>query len=307
MAMIWQKTLARPVTVSGIGLHRGKMVTMTIFPGAANSGIRFVREDLPERPQVPAHFSRVVNTERATTLGEGQAICSTVEHLLAALTGVGVDNALVQVEGPELPILDGSAAPFTELLLEAGLRSLPWPRAYLMIQRPVELKEGQKWMRVSPGRFRISYSIDFPHPLIRRQRYSVSVGTESFRREIAPARTFGFLKEVQYLQSQGLALGGSLDNALVLDEAGLLNPGGLRFPEEFVRHKILDAIGDLALLGVPLVGRVEVNRGSHDFHLRFIRRLIEERSAWRLWVPPIHNREMRRSWGPTPLWEGVPA
>jgi UDP-3-O-[3-hydroxymyristoyl] N-acetylglucosamine deacetylase len=305
--MIWQKTLARPVTVSGIGLHRGEMVTMTVFPAAPNTGIRFVREDLPDRPQVPAHFSRVVDTARATTLGAGGAVFSTVEHLLAALHGLGVDNALVQVEGPELPIMDGSAAPYAELLLEAGLRSLPWPRAYLMVQRPVELKEGQQWMRVSPGRLRISYSIDFPHPLIRRQRFSVSLGTDSFRREIAPARTFGFLKEVEYLKSQGLALGGSLDNALVLDEAGVLNPGGLRFPEEFVRHKILDAVGDLALLGLPLVGRVEVHRGSHDLHLKFIRRLIAEREAWRLWVPSTRNREMRPGWTPAPLWEGVPA
>ncbi len=305
--MIWQKTLARPVTVSGIGLHRGEMVTMTIFPAAANSGIRFVREDLPGRPHVPAHFSRVVNTERATTLGEGPAVLSTVEHLLAALHGVGVDNALVQVEGPELPILDGSAAPYAELLVEAGLRPLPWPRAYLLVQRAVELREGSQWMRVSPGRLRISCSIDFPHPLIRRQRYSLSLGSESFRREIAPARTFGFLKEVQYLQSQGLALGGSLDNALVLDEAGVLNPGGLRFPEEFVRHKILDAVGDLALLGLPLVGRVEINRGSHEFHLKFIRHLMQEQESWRLWVPPIHNRELRQRWAPAPLWEGVPA
>jgi UDP-3-O-[3-hydroxymyristoyl] N-acetylglucosamine deacetylase len=203
--------------------------------------------------------------------------------------------------------MDGSAGPYAELLVEAGLRSLPWPRAYLMVQRSVELRQGCQWMRVSPGRLRISYSIDFPHPLIRRQRYSLSLGTESFRREIAPARTFGFLKEVQYLQSQGLALGGSLDNALVLDEAGLLNHGGLRFPEEFVRHKILDAVGDLALLGLPLVGRVEINRGSHDFHLKFIRHLMEERAAWRLWVPPIHNREMRQRWVPAPVWEGVPA
>jgi len=305
--MIWQKTLARPVTVSGIGLHRGEPVTLTLFPAAANSGIRFVREDLPGRPQVPAHFSRVVSTARATTLGEGRAVFSTVEHLLAALYGVGVDNALVQVEGPELPILDGSAAPFTELILEAGLRSLPWPRTYLMVERPVELRENGCFMRVSPGQPRISYSIEFPHPLIRRQRFSVSLTLERFRREIAPARTFGFLKEVEYLRSQGLALGGSLDNALVLDDTGVLNPGGLRFPEEFVRHKILDAVGDLALLGLPLVGRVEVSRGSHDFHLRFLRHLMAQREAWRLWVPATHNREFRRPWAAAPAFQGVPA
>lgn len=305
--MVWQKTLARPVTITGIGLHRGDPVTMTIFPAAADTGIRFVREDLPGRPQVAAHYSRVVGTTRATTLGEGGAVFATVEHLLAALRGVGVDNALIQVEGPELPIMDGSAAPFADFLLEAGLRPLSQPRSYLIIQRPLELREGARWMRVAPGQPHITYTIDFPHPLIRRQRYSIGLNSESFRREIAPARTFGFLKEVEYLQSQGLARGGSLDNALVLDDHGVLNPGGLRFPEEFVRHKILDVVGDLALLGMPLVGRVEVARGSHDFHLRFIEHLIRQQSAWRLWVPPTRNREPWRSWSPAPAWEGVPA
>lgn len=305
--MVWQKTLARPVTFTGIGLHRGRPATMIVFPAAASTGIRFVREDLPNQPQVPAHHTCVLDTSRATTLGEGNAVFSTVEHLLAALRGVGVDNALIQVEGPEIPIMDGSAAPFTELLLEAGLRPLPYPRAYLVIQRSIEYRENDQWMRVTPGQPRITYSIDFPHPLIKRQRYSIALNTPEFRREIAPARTFGFLKEVEHLHSQGLALGGSLDNALVLSDSGVLNPGGLRFPEEFVRHKILDAVGDLALLGMPLLGRVEVSRGSHDFHLKFIRHLIRQETAWRLWVPSTHNRELRRPWSFTPAWEGAPA
>lgn len=305
--MVWQKTLARPVTFTGIGLHRGRPATMILFPAAADTGISFVREDLPNQPQVPAHHTCVLDTSRATTLGQGNAVFSTVEHLLAALRGVGVDNALIQVEGPEIPIMDGSAAPFTELLLEAGLRPLPSPRAYMVIQRSIEYRENNQWMRVTPGQPRITYSIDFPHPLIKRQRYSIPLNTPEFRREIAPARTFGFLKEVEYLQSQGLALGGSLDNALVLSDSGVLNPGGLRFPEEFVRHKILDAVGDLALLGIPLLGRVEVSRGSHDFHLKFIRHLILQETAWRLWVPPTYNREPRRPWSFTPAWEGAAA
>jgi UDP-3-O-[3-hydroxymyristoyl] N-acetylglucosamine deacetylase len=305
--MVWQRTLARPLTFTGIGLHQGRSVTIIVFPAAANTGIRFVREDLPGRPQVAAHHSRVVDTSRATTLGNGKALFSTVEHLLAALRGVGVDNALIQVEGPELPIMDGSAAPFTELLLNAGLRSLSLPRAYMVIQRTVECRNGNKWMRVTPGQPRITYRIDFPHPLIQQQRYSVTLNTKTFRREIAPARTFGFLKEVQYLQSKGLALGGSLENALVLSDTDVLNPDGLRFPEECVRHKILDVIGDLALLGLPILGRVEVNRGSHEFHLEFVRKLIQQEDAWRLWVPPTYNREIRRPWSPTPVWEGVPA
>jgi UDP-3-O-[3-hydroxymyristoyl] N-acetylglucosamine deacetylase len=305
--MVWQKTLSRPVTFTGIGLHRGRPATISVFPAAADTGIRFVREDLPNQPHVPAYHTCVRDTSRATTLGEGNSTFSTVEHLLAALQGVGVDNALIQVEGPEIPIMDGSAAPFTEMLLEAGLRPLPSPRTYLVIRRSIEYREKNQWMRVTPGQPRITYSIDFPHPLIKRQRYSIALNTPEFRREIAPARTFGFLKEVEYLQSQGLALGGSLDNALVLNDSGVLNPGGLRFPEEFVRHKILDVMGDLTLLGMPLLGRVEVHRGSHDFHLKFIRHLIRQETAWRLWVPPIYNREPRRSWSFTPAWEGAPA
>jgi UDP-3-O-[3-hydroxymyristoyl] N-acetylglucosamine deacetylase len=280
---------------------------MIVFPAAADTGIRFVREDLCNQAQVLAHHTRVLDTSRATTLGEGNAVFSTVEHLLAALRGVGVDNALIQVEGSEIPIMDGSASPFTEMLLEAGLRPLPAPRSYMVIQRSVEYRENGQWMRVTPGQPRITYSIDFPHPLIKRQRYSIALNTPEFRREIAPARTFGFLKEVECLKSQGLALGGSLDNALVLSDSGVLNPGGLRFPEEFVRHKILDAMGDLALLGMPLLGRVEVSRGSHELHLKFIRHLIRQETAWRLWVPPTYNRELRRSWSYTPAFEGAPA
>ncbi|MEW6388671.1 MAG: UDP-3-O-acyl-N-acetylglucosamine deacetylase [Thermodesulfobacteriota bacterium] len=305
--MPWQKTLVSSVKFTGIGLHQGQPVSMTIHPASANHGLRFVRTDLPHRPQLPAHYSRVVDTARATTLGEGQATLSTVEHLLAALRGLGVDNALIQVAGPEVPIMDGSAGAFARDLMAAGLRSLPWPRSYLLIKRPVELREGEQWMRVTPGKPRITYTIDFPHPLIRRQRYTVNLSSETFQREIAPARTFGFLKEVQYLQAQGLALGGSLDNALVLDDTGVLNPGGLRFPEEFVRHKILDAVGDLALLGLPVLGRLEVGRGSHSLHHQFMQFLMRQETAWSIWVPLTQDQETRPSLTAPSLWEGAPA
>jgi len=305
--MFWQKTLSRPLEFSGIGLHGGRPVAVAIHPAQANHGLRFVRADLPGRPQIRAHYSRVTDTTRATSLGENGCTLSTVEHLLAALGGLGVDNALIQVEGPELPIMDGSAAPFFRLLTETGLRSLPWPRAHVLIQRPVELKEGDRWMRVVPGEPQITYTIDFPHPLIRRQRYSIPVKPGIFGREIAPARTFGFLKEVEYLKANGLALGGSLDNAVVLDDAGVLNPGGLRFPEECVRHKILDAVGDLTLLGMPLVGRIEVGWGSHAWHLKFLEHLMTQDDAWRIWVPSARERTGRPHWAPAPLWEGAPA
>jgi len=307
--MLWQKTLAQPLNFTGIGLHTGRPVQVTIAPAGANHGLRFVRADLPGKPEILAHYTRVVDTTRATTLGEGGFTLSTVEHLLAALRGLGVDNARIKVEGPELPIMDGSAEPFSRLLNEAGLRQLPWPRAYVLIRKPVELKQGDQWMRVTPGEPSITYTIDFNHPLIRRQRYSVSLQSEKFCSEIAPARTFGFLKEVQYLQTRGLALGGSLENAVVLDDAGVLNPGGLRFPEECVRHKILDAMGDLALLGLPLLGRLEVGRGSHQLHCAFLQFLMRQENAWRIWAPTPPPRKRPTPWLQAPLWgeAGAPA
>jgi UDP-3-O-[3-hydroxymyristoyl] N-acetylglucosamine deacetylase len=307
--MLWQKTLAQALSFTGIGLHTGRPVHVTIQPAGANHGLRFVRADLPGKPEILAHYTRVVDTTRATTLGEGGFTLSTVEHLLAALRGLGVDNARIQVAGPELPIMDGSAAPFSSLLSAAGLRELPWPRSYVLIRKPVELKQGDQWMRVVPGKPSITYTIDFNHPLIQRQRYSVTLESENFRSEIAPARTFGFLKEVQYLQTRGLALGGSLDNAVVLDDTGVLNPGGLRFPEECVRHKILDAVGDLALLGLPLLGRLEVGRGSHELHCAFMQLLMRQESAWRIWAPSPPPRKRPTSWLQTPLWgeAGAPA
>jgi UDP-3-O-[3-hydroxymyristoyl] N-acetylglucosamine deacetylase len=305
--MIWQKTLAQPLNFSGIGLHSGRRVEVTLHPAAANQGLRFVRTDLPGRPQIRAHYSRVVDTTRATSLGENGTTLATVEHLLAALGGLGVDNALIEVQGPELPIMDGSAAPFARIIAAAGLRALAWPRSYLMVRDTVELRQGEQWMRVRPGVPRITYSIDFDHPLIRRQRYSVPLRPESFQSEIAAARTFGFLKEVQYLKDRGLALGGSLDNAVVLDDREVLNPGGLRFPEECVRHKILDAVGDLALLGLPLLGHLEVGRGSHGLHYSFLQLLMSRQADWRIWIPSGRAGERKAPWFQAPLWEGATA
>ncbi|MGD0826930.1 MAG: UDP-3-O-acyl-N-acetylglucosamine deacetylase [Desulfobaccales bacterium] len=304
--MIWQKTLAQPLSFRGIGLHSGRRVEVTLYPASANQGVFFVRADLPGRPQIRAHYSRVVSTTRATSLGENGTTLATVEHLLAALGGLGVDNARVEVHGPEVPIMDGSAAPFSRLIAEAGLRSLAWPRSYLMVRESVELRQGEQWMRVRPGVPRITYTIDFEHPLIRRQRYTVPLRSESFISEIAPARTFGFLKEIQFLQNRGLARGGSLDNAIVLDEGGVLNPGGLRFPEECVRHKILDAVGDLALLGLPLLGHLEVGKGSHELHLSFLQLLMSRESNWRLWIPS-GRQERQPPWWQAPLWEEATA
>jgi len=304
---MWQKTLAKTLSFEGIGLHGGKPVKVVIHPAAANQGVQFVRADLPGRPHIQAHFSRVADTTRATTLKSGEASITTVEHFLAALGGLGVDNALILVEGPEMPIMDGSAAPLARLLAETGLRALPWPRSYLLIQQPVELRDGNQWMRVTPGEPRITYSIDFPHPLIRQQRFTVPLRSESFSREIAPARTFGFLKEVQYLQARGLALGGSLDNALVLNDTEVVNPDGFRFPEECVRHKILDAVGDLTLLGIPILGRIEIGLGSHEFHYRFLQFLMTQEDAWRIWIPSGRTDSKPRNRFQTTLWEASAA
>jgi UDP-3-O-[3-hydroxymyristoyl] N-acetylglucosamine deacetylase len=305
--MIWQKTLTQPLNFSGIGLHSGRRVDVTLYPASANQGVRFIRADLPGRPQIRAHYSRVVDTTRATSLGENGATLATVEHLLAALGGLGVDNALIEVDGPEMPIMDGSAAPFSRLIAAAGLRALTWPRAYLMVRETVELRQGDRWIRVRPGVPRITYTIDFDHPLIRRQRYTVPLRAETFQNEIAPARTFGFLKEVQFLQSRGLALGASLDNAVALDDLRVVNPEGFRFPEECVRHKILDAVGDLALLGLPLLGHLEVGKGSHELHYSFIKLLMSRQADWRLWIPSERLGERPAPWFQAPLWEGATA
>ncbi|MFP3867268.1 MAG: UDP-3-O-acyl-N-acetylglucosamine deacetylase [Desulfobacteraceae bacterium] len=284
--MQYQQTLAKRVSCEGIGLHQGQSVRVVIHPAAANSGIRFIRADLPGRPVIRASYARVVDTALATTLGGSGATVATVEHLLAAMAGLGVDNARVEVWGPELPILDGSAAPFVALLQRAGVRTLRSPRIYCMIQKAVEFVEGDKFIRVEPASEPcFSCTIDFPHPLIGWQQCNFRMCPKRFSQEIAPARTFGFLKDVKALQANGLALGGSLDNALVLSASGLMNPEGLRFTDEFVRHKLLDFIGDLALLGWPIHGHLQVVKGSHALHHRFLEVLASQPQAWQLGIP----------------------
>ncbi len=293
--MHFQRTLKRAIACQGIGIHAGRPAQVVIKPAPANTGILFVRTDLPGSPVIPARSSRVVESSLATTLGSDQAYVSTVEHLLAALAGLQIDNARIEVTGPEVPILDGSAGPFVALLHKAGIKTLRWPRAFFLLQRPVEVVDGDKYLRVEPApTAKFTYSIDFPHPSIGCQKLTFVPGTKAFQRQIAPARTFGFLQEVQRLQANGLALGGSLDNAIVLDAAGVLNPEGLRFPDEFVRHKMLDLIGDLALLGWPLIGQVRVHKGSHALHQKFMQTLLQQQDAWRLWIP-----ETQPAWRPT--------
>jgi UDP-3-O-[3-hydroxymyristoyl] N-acetylglucosamine deacetylase len=280
-----QRTLRRSISCAGIGLHSGRKVTLSLKPAPADSGIRFRRTDLGG-VEVPASVAHVGGISYATGLAHDQATVETVEHLLAALVSSGVDNVLVELNTPEVPIMDGSSAPFIYLIQEAGVRRLPTARRYLKVLRPITLSRGDKRIALYPSdHFKVTYSISFDHPLLRHQARTMRITEETFVEEIAPARTFCFLKEVEMLRQNGLALGGSLDNAIVIGETGVLN-SALRFDDEFVRHKILDVIGDLALVGHPIIGHVVAHRGGHALHTAFASRVLEESDAWRLVEAP---------------------
>ncbi len=276
-----QRTLRRSVSCTGIGLHSGNKVTLSLKPAPADSGIRFQRADLGGL-EIPAVVTHLGGIQYQTGLTREAVSVETVEHLLAALTALGIDNVIVELNSPEVPIMDGSAAPFVYLVNEAGVKRLQAPRRYLKVLRPISLTQGDKRIALYPSdHFKVTYSISFDHPLLRHQSRTMRVTEESFVEEIAPARTFGFLKEVEMLRQRGLALGGSLDNAIVLGETGVLN-NALRFEDEFVRHKILDVIGDLSLVGYPVVGHLVAHRGGHALHTAFAARILEESDAWRL-------------------------
>ncbi len=277
--MTSQRTLRRSITCAGIGLHSGQRVTLTLRPAPADYGIRFRRADLGGL-EIPARVEHVASLNYATGLSFAGARVETVEHLLAALVSQGVDNVAIELNTPEVPIMDGSAAPFVYLLQEAGIKKLSAARRFLKVLRPVSLARGDKHIAIYPAdEFRISYTISFDHPLLRHQSRSVVVTPDTFAEDLAPARTFGFLKDLEMLRQQGLTLGGSLDNAVVLGETGVLN-NTLRFEDEFVRHKILDAIGDLALVGAPIIGHVVAHRGGHALHTALGTALLEQRDAW---------------------------
>ena len=256
-------------------------MTLSLKPAPADTGVRFQRADLGGL-EIPAIVTHLGGSSIQTGLTREAVSVETVEHLLAALTALGIDNAIVELNSPEVPIMDGSAAPFVYLVNEAGVKRLQAPRRYLKVLRPISLTQGDKRIALYPSdHFKVTYSISFDHPLLRHQSRTMRVTEESFIEEIAPARTFGFLKEVEMLRQRGLALGGSLDNAIVLGETGVLN-NALRFEDEFVRHKILDVIGDLSLVGHPVVGHLVAHRGGHALHTAFAARILEEPDAWRL-------------------------
>jgi len=278
--MAYRRTLRRQVACTGIGLHSGRPVRLRLRPAPAEHGIRFLRTDIGV--EIPASLAHIGAQDHATTLQKDGVSIGTVEHLLAALLGLGVDDVLVEVDGPEVPVLDGSAAPFVILLHEAGLRPLATPRLHLKVLRPVEVVHGTKMARLAPAEhFEIRYAIGFDHPLLRHQAVAVRLTARTFTDQIAPARTFGFLREVELLRKNGLALGGSLENAIVIGETGVLN-NKLRFEDEFVRHKVLDAVGDLALLGHPLIGRLDATKAGHALHAAVARKLLATPDAWEL-------------------------
>jgi UDP-3-O-[3-hydroxymyristoyl] N-acetylglucosamine deacetylase len=272
-----QRTLRRQVSCAGIGLHSGNKVTLTLKPAAADTGIRFRRTDVGV--EIPATVQHVTSLQYATVLGRNGATVETVEHLLAALMSSGIDNVVVELDQNEVPIMDGSAAPFLYLVQEAGVKRLSAARKHLKILRPVQITDGDKRIAVYPSdHFKVSYTISFDHPILRHQSRTERITEQSFAECIAAARTFGFLKEVEWMRQNGLALGGSLENAIVIGDTGVLN--ALRFEDEFVRHKILDAIGDLALLGYPLIGHVVAHRAGHALHTALVTELLEQRDAW---------------------------
>ena len=281
--MLKQRTLKSLTSASGVGLHTGRKVRITLRPAAIDTGIVFRRVDLASPVDIPARADAVGETRLSSCLVRGEAKVYTVEHLMSALGGLGVDNAYVDLDGPEVPIMDGSAAPFVLLLQQAGLVEQAAAKKFLRIKRTVQVDDGDKWARFEPYEgYRLSFSIDFKHPVIDRSTQSVSVdfAETSYLKEIGRARTFGFMHDIENLRENGLALGGGLDNAVVLDEFRVLNAEGLRFADEFIRHKLLDAVGDLYLLGRPLLGAFSAHKSGHALNNKLARALMGDAAAY---------------------------
>lgn len=280
--MFLQRTIQKKVEVHGIGLHTGQPTKLTFRPAPEDTGIYFVRGDLPGRPALKAHAHHVQATTLATVLGGNEFSVSTVEHCLSALAAFRIDNLFIELDGPEIPIGDGSARAFSEALLNAGMVEQSQPRKYAYVDQPIYYGTTDKHAYIVPyNGLRLTCTIEFSHPKIGAQKLDLDINEYTFSRELASARTFGFLHDVERLRAMGLALGGSLDNAIVLDHEQILNPDGLRFPDEFVRHKMLDALGDLVTLGMPLMGHVVLYKAGHDVMNRLVRKVIESTDSFR--------------------------
>ncbi|MDP1863382.1 MAG: UDP-3-O-acyl-N-acetylglucosamine deacetylase [Thiobacillus sp.] len=281
--MIKQRTLKTPVHATGVGLHSGIKVEMTLRPAAPNSGIVFRRMDLDPPAELKADPYLVTDTRLCSMLELGAAKVSTVEHLMSALAGLGIDNLIVDLTGPEIPIMDGSSAPFVYLLQSAGIIEQDAAKQYVRILKPIEVRDGDKWARFVPHHgFKVEFTIDFKHPVFEKSGKTVSIdfADNAYTKEVSRARTFGFMHEVEALRNNGLALGGSLDNAIVMDEYRVLNQDGLRYDDEFVKHKVLDAIGDLYLLGHPVIGAFEAYKSGHALNNMLLRELLQHQESW---------------------------
>lgn len=278
-----QRTLMNEVGCTGIGLHTGEKVKINLRPAPANSGIKFVRTDLKGRPEVEVRFDNVFDTTLATTIGTNGCKVSTIEHLMAAFFGLGIDNAVVELDGPEVPIMDGSAAPFVFLIKSGDVREQKSPKQFIIIKKPFKVDDGNRSVCIYPSKkLKITYMIDFQHPLLRNQEYELTFSGRDFVREISTARTFGFMKDVETLKKNGFARGGSLDNAVVIDDFRIINEDGLRFDDEFVRHKILDFIGDISIVGSPIIGHFVIKKSGHFLNQHMLRKLMESKKHWKV-------------------------
>jgi len=279
--MYLQRTVKNDIECSSIGLHSGRKVSMRIRPAGVDEGITFVRTDLPGNHAIKADITNVCDTTLATTIGNNGSAVSTVEHLMSAFSGMGVDNAMIEVNAPEVPIMDGSALPFVNMLKMVGTRLQGKCKKLLVIKEAISVEDETGTAMLLPAsEFTITYKIDFKHPLIGQQSYHLAFSDVTYEKEICRARTFGFLKDVEYLQARGLALGGSLKNAIVLNENKIINKEGLRCPEEFVKHKILDAIGDLSLLGMPIIGHFIAYKSGHKLNNRLLQEILAHEEKW---------------------------
>ena len=281
--MLKQRTLKKAISATGVGLHNGEKVTLTLRPAAPNTGIIFTRVDLPQPNQIAATAQAVHDTRLCSALEANGARVATVEHIMSALAGLGIDNIYIDVNAPEIPIMDGSSGPFVFLLQEAGIAEQAAAKKFIRIKKTIEVREADKWVRFEPYHgYKIDFTIAFNHPVFEHSSCNVKIdfATDSYIKEISRARTFGFMHEVEYLRSNGLARGGSLDNAIVLDEYRVINADGLRYDDEFVKHKVLDAIGDLYMLGHPILGAFYAYKSGHALNNQLIRALMQDEAAW---------------------------
>lgn len=279
-----QRTLKDEIGCTGIGLHSGEKIRINIRPAPCDTGIRFVRIDLPGHPIIEARFDNVFDTTLATSIGFDGCRVSTIEHLMAAFYGLGIDNAVVELDGPEVPIMDGSSAPFVFLVKSAGIKEQRDPKRFIVIKKTFKIDDGNRSICVYPSKeLKISYMIDFQHPLLRNQEFELHFSGGDFVREISKARTFGFLKDVETLKANGFARGGSLDNAVVIDDFRIINEDGLRFKDEFVRHKVLDFIGDLSLIQAPIIGHFVVKKSGHFLNQQMLASLMQSKKHWKVY------------------------